>query len=430
MKPVLQIALDFVNLGRAIELAKESAAGGADWLEAGTPLIKSEGLNSVRELRREFPGHRIVADMKTMDTGRYEVEAAVKAGADIVTILGVADDSTIREAVEVGKNYGCEIMIDLMNVGDIRRRAMQVADMGANYVCVHVSIDQQMSGIDPIDDLRRVSNSVKIPVAIAGGINSETAADAVNAGALIVIVGGAITKATDAKKATQQIKKAIRTKERIKSDLYKKELDPGKVFVRVSTSNISDAMHRSGNLEGILPVTGIQTSKGMVGRAITVRTSPGDWAKPVEAIDVAGKGDVIVIDSGGTGKAVWGELASNSCMRKGVAGVVINGFARDIGEIERIGFPVFAIGKKPTAGEPKGFGEINVPIRISGVGIKPGDYIVGDADGVVVIPGEKAVEIANRAMDVFEKENRIRQEIKRGGSLSSVLEIRRWERIR
>ncbi|MBU4342112.1 MAG: bifunctional hexulose-6-phosphate synthase/ribonuclease regulator, partial [Candidatus Altiarchaeota archaeon] len=84
----------------------------------------------------------------------------------------------------------------------------------------------------------------------------------------------------------------------------------------------------------------------------------------------------------------------------------------------------------PAAGEPKGFGEINVPIRISGIGIRPGDYIVGDSDGVVVIPKEKAIEIANRAMDVAEKENRIRREIEKGGTLSSVLELRKWERAR
>ena len=430
MKPVLQLALDFVNLKRAVKVAEEAVAKGADWLEAGTPLIKSEGLNSVRELRGKFPRHKIVADMKTVDTGRYEVEAAAKAGADIVIILGVADDSTITEAVGAGKNYGCEIMVDLMNVRDMKERAVKLAKLGVNYLCVHVSIDQQMSGMDPIGELKKVSNAVNIPVAIAGGINSETAADAVKAGASIVVVGGAITKAENAKKAAQQIKKAITSGKRIKSELYKKYLEPEKVFGKVSTTNISDAMHRCGDLEGILPMAGIQTGKRMVGKAVTVRTYPGDWAKPVEAIDIAKKGDVIVIDCEGVGKAVWGELASNSCMRKKIAGVVINGFARDTDDIEEIGFPVFARGKRPAAGEPKGFGEINVPIRISGVGIRPGDYIVGDCDGVVVIPKDKAVEVANRAMDVAEKENRIRREIEKGGTLSSVLELRKWERAR
>jgi len=428
MKPILQVALDFVNLKRAIKVVKESVAGGADWIEVGTPLIKSEGLDSVKEIRRKFPKHKIVADMKTIDTGRYEVEAAAKAGADVVILLGIADDSTIREAIEAGRNYGCEIMIDLMNIDNMKERAIQLAGIGVDYLCVHVSIDQQMSGRDPVKELKNISNSVGIPVALAGGINSETAPKAIKAGASIIIVGGAITKAANAKKASQQIKRSMKGI-KIRSELYKKYLDPEKVFRKVSTANISDAMHRSGDLEGILAVAGIRAGDRMVGGVVTVRTYPGDWAKPVEAIDIARKGDVIVIDAGGLGKAVWGELASESCKRKGIAGVVINGASRDTEDIDKIGFPVFAKNKRPTAGEPKGFGEINVPIKISGVEIKPGDYIVGDSDGVVVIPKERAIEVANRAMDVFEKENRIREEIRKGGTLSSVMEIKRWERV-
>jgi len=72
VKPILQIALDFVDLPRAIAVAEEAVTGGAGWLEAGTPLIKSEGLQSVRELHARFPDHVIVADMKTMDAGRTE----------------------------------------------------------------------------------------------------------------------------------------------------------------------------------------------------------------------------------------------------------------------------------------------------------------------------------------------------------------------
>ncbi|HIE33888.1 MAG TPA: bifunctional hexulose-6-phosphate synthase/ribonuclease regulator [Candidatus Altiarchaeales archaeon] len=428
MKPVLQVALDFMNLKRALRIAKESVEGGVDWIEAGTPLIKAEGLNSVRKLRELFPEKKIVADMKTMDVGRIEVEMAAKAGADIVIVMGITDDSTIREAVDAGKNYGAEIMVDLMSVENMEKRAKELERMGVDYICVHVSIDQQMRGMNLIEELKKISIAVNIPVAIAGGLNSETAADAVNSGATIVIVGGAITKAEDARKSTERIKKAMRTGKPVNSKLYKKYVDPSEVFQKVSTANISDAMHRSGFLEGIMPRSGVETGTRMVGRAVTVRTYPGDWAKPVEAIDIAKEGEVIVIDCGGTGDAVWGELASQSCLMKRISGVVINGSVRDIEDIERIGFPVYSKSVKSVAGEPKGLGEINIPIKISGNLIRPGDYIIGDMDGVVVVPKEKAIEIANRAMDVLEKENRIRGEIKRGSTLSKVTELRRWEK--
>jgi 3-hexulose-6-phosphate synthase/6-phospho-3-hexuloisomerase len=148
----------------------------------------------------------------------------------------------------------------------------------------------------------------------------------------------------------------------------------------------------------------------------------------VEAIDAAKKGEIIVIDAGGVGKAVWGELASRSAKVRGVVGVVIDGFARDIEDIQKIGFPVFARGAKPAAGEPKGFGEVGVPIECGGVSVKPGDFIVCDSDGVVVVPKEEAVEAANRAQDVYERENRVREEIKEGSTLSKVLSIRKWEK--
>jgi len=428
MKPILQVALDFVNLKRAIQVARESVEGGADWIEVGTPMIKAEGLNSVRKFRELFPGHKIVADMKTLDVGRCEVEIAAKSGADVVIVMGVADDSTIREAVDAGRNYGAEIMVDLMNVDSMEKRAIELEKMGVDYICVHISIDQQMSGINAIEELKKISKSVKIPIAIAGGINSETAVEAVKAGASIIIVGGAIIKAENARVAAERIKRAIEEGVPIKSRLYKKYTNPLDVFRRVSTANISDAMHRSGYIEGIKPVAGVEIGTRMVGRAVTVRTYPGDWAKPVEAIDVANRGDVIVIDAGGTGNAIWGELASQSCLRKGISGVVINGSVRDIEDIRKMEFPVFSRNVKSAAGEPKGFGEINVPIRISGQLIRPGDYVIGDLDGVVVVPKERAVEIANRAMDILEKENRIREEIRRGGTLSSIIELKKWER--
>src|SRR3970282_89819 len=79
-KPVLHVALDFMHLKRALQAAKEAVAGGADWIEAGTPLIKSEGMEAVRALKKAFPDKTIIADLKTMDTGALEVEIAAKAG--------------------------------------------------------------------------------------------------------------------------------------------------------------------------------------------------------------------------------------------------------------------------------------------------------------------------------------------------------------
>jgi len=427
VKPILQIALDFVDLIRALKLAEEAVDGGADWLEAGTPLIKSVGLDCVRELRKKFPHHTIVADMKTMDVGRIEVESASKAGADIVAVLGVASDSTIRECIQAGGHYGAKIMVDLLGVPEFLKRAKETEQMGTDYLGLHTSIDEQMQGKISFEKLSRVAQEVNIPVAIAGGINSENVSKAVEAGATIVIVGGAITKSEDARKATQEIKKAIDQKISIKTKLFKRVTDENirQVLEKVSTANVSDAMHRQEALREIFSIT---SGTKMVGQAVTVRTYPGDWAKPVEAIDEAEEGDVIVIDAGGAGPAVWGELASHSAQEKSLAGVVIDGAVRDVTEIRRMKFPAFAKIITPTAGEPKGFGEIGVPVNLGGTKVFPGDWVIGDDDGVIIIPNKKAAEFTNRAMDVLEKENRIRKEIEEGGTLGKVTELLKWEK--
>ena len=427
MEPLVQIALDFVNLNRALKVAEAAAAGGADWLEAGTPLIKSEGLDCLRALRRRFPQKTLVADMKIMDVGRIESESAFKAGANVVCVLAVADDSTIKECVEAAKNYGGRVMVDLLGVSDPTRRAMELEKMGIDYIGMHTSIDEQMRGKDPFSQLREVSRTVSVPVAVAGGINSETAAKAIDAGASVIIVGGAVIKAKDPQEATRTIKEAIKDKKVVPAELFKRARGKEivQIFKKVSTPNLSDAMHRAGEIKGLVKITlGVK----LVGPALTVRSYPGDWAKPVEAIDKAEKGQVIVIDAGGMGPAVWGELATHSAIQKRLGGVVIDGAIRDVPEIVTLKFPAYARLITPTAGEPRGFGEIGIPIRIGGVSIFTGDWLVGDEDGIVVIPQKKAVEIANRAMDVLERENRIREEILEGGTLSSVTELLRWEK--
>jgi 3-hexulose-6-phosphate synthase / 6-phospho-3-hexuloisomerase len=429
-RPVVQVALDFENLSRALAAAREAVDGGADWVEAGTPLIKSEGLNAVRELKKAFPGHRIVADMKVMDTGAFEVEIAAKAGADLVTVLGAADDGTIADAVRGAELYGAEVVVDLLGVADPVARTRRVAALGAAAVCWHVGIDMQMQGRTPFDTLAELVTASPIPVAVAGGLTSETVAAATRAGAQILVVGGAITKSPKITDATRAIVRAVAERKEVPSDGFRRYGEPEvrEAFLKVSTPNLSDAMQRQGAMHGIVPrLTG--PTVRVAGPAVTVVTIDGDWAKPVEAIDHAGPGDVIVVDAGGGTTAIWGELASWSAHGRKVAAVVVDGAVRDLDAILELGFPVFSRSVSPNAGEPKGHGEIGVEVTVGGQKVRPGDWIVGDASGVVVIPRERAAEVANRALDVLEHENRVREEIRRGSTLGSVQKLERWERV-
>ncbi len=425
----LQLALDHVDLHRAVKAAEEGVAGGVDWLEVGTPLLKAEGLNAVRTLRAKFPSVPIVCDAKTMDAGRLELEAAAKAGATVATVLAVASDSTLSECVEAGRNYGIEVLVDLLGHPDPVARAKFAESIGADYVNVHCPIDEQMRGKDPFETLRAVVAAVGIPVTVAGGINAATAPTAVAAGASVVVVGGAITKAPDAAAAARGIKEAMRTGVKGAATTAVRgttDDDLRRIFAEVSVPNVSDAAHRCALWHGWHVMA---PGKRMVGRAFTVRTVPGDWAKPVEAIDLCPEGDVLVIDAGGTPPAVWGELATNSAVNRRLAGVVVHGAIRDTPDIRRLGLPVFGRHVCGQAGEPKGLGEMGPTLRIEGIEVGPGDWVVGDDDGVVVVPKAKAVEIANRAMYCLESENRLRAEIlKDASTLAKVMDLRKWEK--
>ncbi|WP_456365389.1 bifunctional 3-hexulose-6-phosphate synthase/6-phospho-3-hexuloisomerase [Thermococcus sp.] len=202
---ILQVALDLTDIEQAISIAEKAARGGAHWLEVGTPLIKKEGMRAVELLKRRFPDRKIVADLKTMDTGALEVEMAARHGADVVSILGVADDKTIMDAVEVARRYGIRVMVDLIGVKDKVKRAKELEKMGVHYILVHTGIDEQVQGKTPLEDLEKVVKAVNVPVAVAGGLNLQTIPKVVELGATIIIVGGAITKAKDPEDVTRKI---------------------------------------------------------------------------------------------------------------------------------------------------------------------------------------------------------------------------------
>ena len=427
--PVLQVALDFVDTERAIRLAHEAVAGGVDWLEAGTPLIKSEGLEAVRKLRSAFPRHVVVADLKTMDAGRTEFEAAAKAGANVAVVLAAASDSTIAQCVETGYKYGLKTYCDTINIPNDRlaERARGIEKLGVGIIGVHLPVDDQMLGLDPLSRLRTLREAVDAPLAVAGGVTSETASAMVAAGASVIIVGGSLHKAADARRAAEDMRRAIDSGKSVPSALGKRTgaAGIGETLWKTSTSNLSDAMHHKPCVRGLVSRT---VGLRMVGKAMTVRSAPGDWNKVVQAIDVATSGDILVADCGGIPPAVFGELAAQSAKNRGLAGVAIHGAIRDSDIATRIGLPIFSTAVSSDAGDPKGFGEIGTELNISGQAIRPGDWIFGDDDGIMVLPKEMAVEYANRALDVMENEMRLSAEILAGKGLSEVVNLRKWEK--
>ncbi|WP_117170920.1 3-hexulose-6-phosphate synthase [Paraliobacillus sediminis] len=206
----LQLALDLVTTEEGIKLVKEVEQY-IDIVEIGTPIIINEGLHAVKAMKEAFPSLKVLADLKVMDAGGYEVMKASEAGADIVTILGATNDATIIGAVEEAKKHGNKILIDMMNVPNIEQRAKEIDALGVDYICVHTGYDLQAAGENSFAQLMTIKSVVKnAKTAVAGGIKLETLPEVIKANPDLIIVGGGITgvddKAAVAKEMQQLIK--------------------------------------------------------------------------------------------------------------------------------------------------------------------------------------------------------------------------------
>ncbi|HEY3327216.1 MAG TPA: 3-hexulose-6-phosphate synthase [Novimethylophilus sp.] len=208
-KPLVQVALDSLDYQQTVALARQ-AAPYVDIIEIGTPCLKVNGIELVKEIRANHPDKLIFADLKTMDAGYYEAEPFYKAGADICTVLGTADLGTIKGVVDVANAYGKQAQVDLINVKDKPKRAAEAAKLGAHIIGIHTGIDQQLAGQTPFADLAAlVALGLNVKVSVAGGIKQSTVQQVVKAGPNIVVVGGAITGSPAAEVAAREIRDLV-----------------------------------------------------------------------------------------------------------------------------------------------------------------------------------------------------------------------------
>lgn len=213
MQPLVQISLDLTTIDEALSVARAAIRAGADWLEAGTPLILAEGLHGVRALRKEFPDVPIVADLKTMDGAGLEAEMMFKAGANMTVVMGQAHDASIIEQVKMAARYGGKVMCDVMLCPDKPARARQAEEMGVDYIIVHTGYDERnmIKGLSPLDDLPAVLNAVTIPVQAVGGLTVEQAIQTIEMGAQIVVFGAPLViSGTEFKPADPNLEDVLR----------------------------------------------------------------------------------------------------------------------------------------------------------------------------------------------------------------------------
>jgi len=205
--PYLQIALDNPNLERAKEVVSQIPQSDRIILEVGTPLLKKHGAKIIRELRDSARDVFIVADLKTLDVGKVEVDLAFEETADAVVASGLAAPEILDSFIYEAKRLGIYAVVDMMEVANPIQKLHLLKQL-PDVVILHRAIDVEKAGarhrMELIKELRQTFAGQRLLIAVAGGIVPETARDALEKGADIVIAGRYITQSKDVRRAVRE----------------------------------------------------------------------------------------------------------------------------------------------------------------------------------------------------------------------------------
>jgi 4-hydroxy-4-methyl-2-oxoglutarate aldolase len=206
---------------------------------------------------------------------------------------------------------------------------------------------------------------------------------------------------------------------RYKADFRRLNAKELAVWREFGTAEISDCLGRSMGMHAAIKPLDIGFR--LVGQARTIRCMAGDNSALHAALNIAEKGDLLVVDGHSfENVAIWGGLMAYAAIRKGIAGLVVDGAVRDSEEIRSLGFVTFARAIVPS-GPHKGFGgEIDCAISCGGTPVMPGDLIIGDADGVSVVPVGQIADTLKKATELKNREKVTLEKLNQGGSLSDI----------
>ena len=207
-KTNIQVAFDLTTAEDCLSIA-ENILAYVDVLEVGTPMIYEYGVGFVSELRKKFKDKTILADLKIVDAGYGGAVSAFKSGADIVTVLAVSNDSTIKAAIKAAREYNGRIFADLLCEKDIIGRTKRLIELGVDIIGVHNAFDQQKSGTSPYEEFKTISKCYDFPIAVAGGIKLDNIEEILELEPYQVIIGLGLLNKPDPVSEAEKIYKVV-----------------------------------------------------------------------------------------------------------------------------------------------------------------------------------------------------------------------------
>ncbi|MCP4400182.1 MAG: hypothetical protein GY801_23100 [bacterium] len=207
-KPLLQIALDVPNAEEALRLAGEVHTF-ADIFEVGAVLLKKEGVRIIARIKTAYPDKLVFADTKTIDFGKLEAQIVFKAGADIMSVCGIASDETISYAVEEAHAYQKKVIVDLIGLGASSRQAKRLGSLHPDYLAVHTGIDKRSSNNELFEKVELISQISSIPLSISGGILLDDISYLLMFHPAIIVVGASIIHSSKPQEFAERFWKSI-----------------------------------------------------------------------------------------------------------------------------------------------------------------------------------------------------------------------------
>ena len=199
-----------------------------------------------------------------------------------------------------------------------------------------------------------------------------------------------------------------------------------KQFARLAAATVYEASGKHGDMSPA--IRQMVPGTRLAGRAFTVRCLPGDFAAVLRAIDRAKRGDVLVIDAGGSERVTaLGGTSSLAAKTRGLAGAVVNAACRDLDEIRAMKFPVYALGVSVRGTLRNHPGWLQVPVSVGGTVVEPGDFVVGDADGVVVVAKRRLAQVAKKALAQKDTERERERQVSSGAKLVKLFHLEALE---
>jgi len=204
-------------------------------------------------------------------------------------------------------------------------------------------------------------------------------------------------------------------------------MTPLRQLARMPCATVYEASGKRGDMAP--SIRQMVPGRGLAGPAFTVRCLPGDFAAVLRAIDKAKRGDVLVIDAGGSERiTALGGTTSLTAKTRGLAGAVLNAACRDLDEIRAMKFPVYALGASVRGTLRNHPGWLQVPVSVGGAVVCPGDLVIGDADGVVVVEQARIAEVAKKAAVQRKLEQAREKQLRGGASLIKLFNLQAMDR--